>query len=184
MFPGFLFGILGGMAAAKIVTHLRGGGCGSYDNAGGCGGRGGWRRGGWHRHGFGGHAGFGGFGPWAFFGMVRELELSPQQWRAAQEIFWDLKQTFRKARYSLHESVDPVLSILSEQTFDRARAETVAKQRDASYAQIRDAVLLALERLHAVLTPEQRARLQVLIAEARGAAGPGGPSGPAAAPGR
>lgn len=159
MFHGFFLGILGGAVAAKLWSRGRfgRGGCGA-DGGSGCG-PGGWRG---RRHGWGRGAGFGGFG---MFGLLRELNLSPEQWQKGQEILRELRGTLHQGKDELRGSAGPLLSILATAEWNAARAEEVAKQHDALFGRVRANWLSALERLHSLLTPEQRERLRRFVAE-------------------
>jgi Spy/CpxP family protein refolding chaperone len=158
MFHGFFLGILGGIVAAKLASRCRrGGGCG--DGSGGFTSRGG-RCGGSYGPGFG--PGFGRFG---FFRLVHELNLSPEQWQQGRDILFELRQSLREGRDDLRGSLGPLLSILANGEFDATRAEEVARQHDASFGRVRKNALGALERLHRMLTPEQRERLRRFVAE-------------------
>lgn len=168
MFHGFFLGILGGAVAAKLWSRGRfggGGGCGT--DGGGCG-RGGWRGG--HRHGWGRGAGFGGFG---LFGLLHELNLSPEQWQKGQEILRELRGTLHEGKAELRGSAGPLLRILATEEWNGARAEEVAKQHDALFGRVRANGLSALERLHRLLTPEQRERLRRFVSETGPAADSG-----------
>lgn len=162
MFHGFFLGILGGAVAAKLWSRGRcgsGGGCGH-----GHGGREGWGPGWRHRHGWGRGGGFGGFG---LFGLLRELNLSPEQWQKGQEILRELRGTLHEGKEELRSSAGPLLSILATEEWNPAKAEEVAKQHDALFGRVRGSGLSALERLHQLLTPEQRERLRRFVSETR-----------------
>jgi len=167
MFHGFFLGILGGIVAAKLASRCRrSGGCGdggsgwSFRGRHGCGGS----------YGPGPGSGFGpgfgpGFGRFGFFRLVHELNLSPEQWQQGRDILFELRQSLREGRDDLRGSLGPLLSILANGEFDPARAEEVAKQHDASFGRVRKNAIAALERLHRLLTPEQRDRLRRFVAE-------------------
>jgi Spy/CpxP family protein refolding chaperone len=162
MFHGLFLGILGGLAAAKLVSGCRSGGCGGRAACGGseCG-PGGGRWGSWRGYGHGRGGRFG------MFRLVHELHLSREQWREAEGILHELRSTLHGGRDELRGSAIPVISILAASEFSAAQAEEVAAKHDATYARLRKETLLALERLHRILTPEQRARLQRFLAETR-----------------
>ena len=67
--------------------------------------------------------------------------------------------TITATRRTLSAFADAV----SGDAFDAGKAESGAKLRLESADRLRGAVLSALERLHAILDPEQRARLAYLI---------------------
>lgn len=167
MFPGFLVGLFGGMAAAKLAHACRSrGGCGTGFRDGchgddarrGCDGDD-------ARRGFRGPWGgpFGGRPP--LFHLIHDLNLSRDQWHQVHDILHDLRDTFAQGRADMRASVNPLLGVLAAESFDAAAAETVARGHDATYGRVRGAALTALGRLHAILTPDQRARLRDLLAQ-------------------
>jgi Spy/CpxP family protein refolding chaperone len=52
---------------------------------------------------------------------------------------------------------------LAGDTFDAAKAAAAGERRVASANKLRDAVLRFLQQIHAILNPEQRAKLAYLI---------------------
>jgi Spy/CpxP family protein refolding chaperone len=150
MFHGFLFGVIGGIAAAKLWKSCRHGGCGSWRDmrGGGC-----------------GPSGSGLGGRFVFFRLIHELHLTPEQWQQGHEILHELRGNFQKGREDLRSSLGPLLSILAASEFDAKKAEEVAHQHDDAFGRVRANALSALERFHRILTPEQRLRLQRFIAE-------------------
>jgi Spy/CpxP family protein refolding chaperone len=147
MIGGIILGTLGGIAAAKFLHHRRHG-----------------------RHGFGG-----GFGPpWArrggfggarrLFWLARELDLDRQQRQAARDIAHDVKRTIRDLGLGRERALDAVVTSLGAETFDRARVEAAAAEQGQAIDRVKAAVVDGLERLHALLTPAQRARLRDLTA--------------------
>jgi Spy/CpxP family protein refolding chaperone len=52
---------------------------------------------------------------------------------------------------------------LAGENFDAAKAATAGDRRTASAAKLRDTVVRFLQQVHAILNPEQRARLAYLI---------------------
>src|SRR4051812_19388600 len=122
MFHGFFFGILGGLVASKLVNRFRrGGACGGH--GGGCG-----------RSGWGPGRGFG--GRFSFFRLIRELDLSPDQWRQGQDILRELRGTMQQGRDDLRGSVGPLLSVLATPEWSAAQAEEVAGKQDASFGRL------------------------------------------------
>ncbi len=156
MFHGFLLGVLGGVAAAKLWHGCRRGDAEGHGFGAGfaCG-----------NH-FAGCRGEGAFrGRFEMFRLMRELQLTPEQWQSGQEILRDLRSSLQAGRTELRSSLTPLLTLLSETEFDAARAEELAHLQDASYAKVRKEALDALSRLHALLSTTQRERLRRFVSE-------------------
>jgi len=143
-------------------------GCGS-----GCGpGRGGSPEGRGHRFG-GGHGGHGGgeedFGGGAF-GVRRplrflawKLELEEAQVTELAKVLNDLKTERAQAAVDNRRSTSAFADGISGEAFDEKTVSEAASLRVQTAERLRDAVVKALRRIHAVLDPEQRERLAYLI---------------------
>lgn len=157
MCSGILLGALGGFVAARLVGRHS---CGHH---------------GWHRghHGWRGRGRFGGAG--SLFFMLRELDLDREQRRSA----WQATEGVRKAIHELRDErfdvIDGLIGAASADTFDRATAERAVGQGGAKIDRVRAEVLAAVEKLHGILTSEQRARLREMMAARDGAGPEGGP---------
>jgi len=110
-----------------------------------------------------------GFGSGAF-GVRRPLrflafKLGLQEAQVAElaKILDDLKTERAQAAVDHRRTLSAFADAVSGDSFDGAKAESGAKLRLDSADRLRGAVLGALERLHAILDPEQRARLAYLI---------------------
>ena len=129
---------------------------------------------GWHR-GFpyaaageeeSGHFGFGGgaFGvrrPLRF--LAYKLELEEAQVSELAKILDEIKTERAQAAVDHRRALSAFAEAISGEAFDAARAGAGAKLRVDSAERLRAAVVAALGRLHALLTPDQRARLAYLI---------------------
>lgn len=106
-------------------------------------------------HGGHGHTHGGGRrrGAWRLF---RELHLSRAQRTQIRGLFHEVRTALRDLRGDLPGEL---AGLLGRDTFDRLAAEEVAETRLARLAQGKEPVLDALARLHALLTPEQRAKV-------------------------
>jgi Spy/CpxP family protein refolding chaperone len=144
-----LFGLLGGFAAAGLMRGLRRRGC--------AGGPGRWRR-----------------GPGLFW-VMRELELDPRQRQELWGLFGELRRAVGELRWSGLEGLDAALDALGAETFDRARVDEMAAKQAGQVERVRQKLVEALERAHAILSPEQRAKLRDLVGLHRPA--PAGPDG-------
>jgi len=138
------------------------------------------------RHGCGGegaHAGEGGAwqaGPWrggsgddfgaGAFGVRRplrflayKLNLSEEQVAELAKILDELKTERAQAAVDDRRTVASFADALGLEAFDEARAREGGDLRVKSAERLRDAVLTALRKIHALLDPEQRERLAYLI---------------------
>ena len=105
-----------------------------------------------HGHAHGGGRGSG-RGAWRLF---RELHLSRAQRTQIRGLFHEVRTAMRDLRGDLPGEL---AGLLGRDTFDRLAAERVAETRLARLEEGKGLVLDALARLHALLTPEQRAKV-------------------------
>lgn len=129
---------------------------------------------GWREHFMrGGHRGFGGQGgddDGGGFGVRRplrflayKLELDEKQVAELAKILGELKTERAQAAVDDRRCLADFAEALSGEAFDASRAAAAGERRVASAAKLRDAVAAALSRIHAILNPDQRARLAYLI---------------------
>jgi Spy/CpxP family protein refolding chaperone len=148
--------------------HDRGGGeCESRSCDGGWG-RHGWHRGGYEASGRGGgdhgDPGSGAFGvrrPLRF--LAYKLELDDKQVAELAKILSELKTERAQADVDGRRTISGFADAVGSAAFDQAGAKAAAELRVKSAERLRDAVVKALERIHAVLDEEQRAELAYLI---------------------
>jgi len=136
--------------------------CGGFGVREGCGPRG---------HAWGGHGdegfeggGGGGFGirrPLRF--LAYKLGLDEGQVAGLARILDELKTERAQAEVDNRRTVAAFADAVAGDTFDLATAGSGGDLRVKSAERLRDAVLKALQQIHAVLNPEQRARLAYLI---------------------
>ncbi len=118
---------------------------------------------GWHRH-YPGEEFTGAFGvrrPLRF--LAWKLGLSEAQVEKLAGILDDLKTERAQAAVDDRRSLAAFAAALEGEQFDQARARESADSRVRSAERVQAAVVGSLERLHALLEPEQRARLAYLI---------------------
>ena len=138
-----------------------------------CGGYGAWEGRG-HNHGCrsgggpseeGGEEGFGGgFGvrrPLRF--LAYKLQLDDRQVTELARILNELKTERAQAEVDRRRTVAALADALAGDAFDAAKAGEAGTLRIQSAERLRDAVVKALQQIHAVLGPEQRVRLAYLI---------------------
>ena len=110
--------------------------------------------------GFGGGA-FGVRRPLRF--LTYKLELEEAQVSELARILDEIKTERAQAAVDHRRALSAFAEAVSGESFDESRAGAGAKLRVDSADRLRSAVVSALSRLHALLTPEQRAKLAYLI---------------------
>ncbi len=136
-----------------------------------CGIYGGWKGGpacgAWHgsagegsEEGFGG-AGFGVRRPLRF--LAYKLDLDDRQVAELAKILDELKTERAQAEVDRRRTVASLADAVAGETFDAAKAGEGGDLRVQSAGRLRDAVLKALQQIHAVLKAEQRVQFAYLI---------------------
>jgi Spy/CpxP family protein refolding chaperone len=134
MIGGLLLGAVGGFAAVSAIGRAR---------------RRRWR---------------GGMRGPRLFHLARALKLDPAQRDAAREIVGGVKRSLIGLRGGRERAMRAAAEALSSETFDRARVEAAASSELAALDGVKEELVQGLAKLHALLTPEQRARLASLTA--------------------
>lgn len=137
----------------------RGRGCGSEARAGE-----GWQAGPWQHGGgddFGGGGAFGVRRPLRF--LAYKLNLSEEQVAELAKILDELKTERAQAAVDDRRTVAAFADAIGLEQFDEARAREGAELRTRSAERLRDAVVKALGKIHALLDSGQRAQLAYLI---------------------
>ncbi len=127
-----------------------------------------------HHHGWGGERGesrfasgpdeaspFGVRRPLRF--LAHKLDLTDEQVGNLARILNELKTERAQAAVDHQRTVSAFADAVEGETFDDARAQEGAKLRLASAERLREAVVKALSRIHALLTKEQREKFAYLI---------------------
>jgi Spy/CpxP family protein refolding chaperone len=120
-----------------------------------------------HFGGFGGGGGDelgGGFGvrrPLRF--LAYKLDLEESQVTELARVLNDLKTERAQAAVDDRRTTSAFADAVGEDTWDEAKAAAAAETRVKTAGQLRDAVVKALGRIHAILEPAQRAKLAYLI---------------------
>ena len=114
--------------------------------------------------GFGG-AGLGVRRPLRF--LVHKLGLDERQVAELARILNELKTERAQAEVDSRRTVAAFADALAGDVFDAAKAGEGGALRVKSAERLRDAVLKALQQIHAVLNPDQRVRLAYLIRTGR-----------------
>jgi Spy/CpxP family protein refolding chaperone len=95
--------------------------------------------------------------------LAYKLGLNEAQVAELAKILDDVKTERAQAAVDHRRTLSAFADAVSGDAFDHGKADSGAKLRLESADRVRGAVLAALERLHAILDPEQRARLAYLI---------------------
>jgi Spy/CpxP family protein refolding chaperone len=110
---------------------------------------------------FGGGGAFGVRRPLRF--LVHKLDLDETQTSTLARILDELKTERAQAEVDRRRTVAAFADALSGDTFDTAKAAEGGDLRVKSAERLRQAVLTALQQIHAILNAEQRKRLAYLI---------------------
>jgi Spy/CpxP family protein refolding chaperone len=95
--------------------------------------------------------------------LAHKLDLDERQITALARILDELKTERAQGAVDHRRTVAAFADALTGDTFDAAKAGEGADMRLKSAQRLRDAVLRALEQIHAILTPQQRGQLAYLI---------------------
>lgn len=95
--------------------------------------------------------------------LAYKLDLDEKQVAELARILNDLKTERAQAEVDNRRSLTAFADAVAGETFDAAKAEGAAKLRVSTAERLRDAVLSALQQIHAALSSEQRAKLAYLI---------------------
>ena len=114
--------------------------------------------------GWGDGEGAGGFGvrrPLRF--LAYKLELEERQVAELAKILDELKTERAQAEVDRRRTLAAFADAVGAPAFDESRADEAGQRRVESAQRLRDAVLTALRKIHALLDPEQREQLAYLI---------------------
>ncbi len=95
--------------------------------------------------------------------MSYKLELDDAQTAELARILNELKTERAQAAVDERRSVNAFADALVSDAFDAGAVKQAAELRVATAERLRDAVLTALERTHAMLRPDQREKLAYLL---------------------
>ena len=95
--------------------------------------------------------------------LAYKLDLDEQQVAELARILSDLKTERAQSEVDGRRATAAFADAISSEQFDAAQATSAGAIRVATAEHLRDAVIKALTRLHALLEPEQRVRLAYLI---------------------
>ena len=95
--------------------------------------------------------------------LAYKLELAQEQVTELAAILAELKTERAQAAVDQRRSTSALADIVAAEAFDEAKAKGVTGDRVKSAERVEDAVAKALGRIHALLKPEQRAKLAYLL---------------------
>ena len=160
MHPGYLYWWKNRHGGGE--AHEAGAQCGHGGHEGhghwGRGWRGGWEAG--HGHGDEG-GGFGVRRPLRF--LAYKLELDEKQVAELAKILNELKTERAQAEVDSRRTIASFAAAIGGDVFDQAKADEGAVLRVKSAERLKDAVTSALQKIHAILSPDQRQHLAHLI---------------------
>jgi len=129
-----------------------------------CGSHGGWQGASYGGGGDGDEVGGGGFGvrrPLRF--LAYKLGLDEAQVSELATVLNELKTERAQADVDHRRTTSVLADAVAAESFDEAKARAAADDRVKSSERVQTAVARALARIHAVLRPEQRAKLAYLL---------------------
>lgn len=95
--------------------------------------------------------------------MAHRLELDEGQVQILARILNDLKTERAQRSVDESRSLSQIADALDQETFDANGAEEALKLRMSAQQRVSDAVLKALRETHAMLSPQQRAKLVYML---------------------
>src|SRR5438270_3394270 len=95
--------------------------------------------------------------------MAHRLELNEKQVGDLAAVLDELKTERAQAAVDYRRSVGAIADSIGGDTFDEAAAGAACEARVKSAQRLKDAVVKALKRTHAMLDPEQRKQLAYLL---------------------
>ena len=95
--------------------------------------------------------------------LAYKLDLDQQQVTELARILSELKTERAQAEVDGRRATTVFADAIAGESFDAQRAAQAGGMRVTTAEHLRDAVIKALERIHALLEPEQRERLAYLI---------------------
>jgi Spy/CpxP family protein refolding chaperone len=95
--------------------------------------------------------------------LANKLGLSEKQVDDLAKVLSDLKTERAQVAVDQRRTTSAFADAIAEDTFDAVKVEAIAGERVKSQERLRGALVSALQRIHALLTPEQRGRLAYLL---------------------
>jgi len=95
--------------------------------------------------------------------LAHKLDLDEKQVGELAHVLNELKTERAQAAVDHRRTVAGFADVIAAEAFDEGKAGAVAAERVKSAEHLRDALIKALGRIHALLRPEQRSRFAYLI---------------------
>jgi len=95
--------------------------------------------------------------------LAHKLDLSEKQVAELAKVLSDLKTERAQVAVDQRRTTSAFADAVAEDTFDSAKVEGIANERVKSQERLRGALVAALQRIHALLSPDQRSRLAYLL---------------------
>jgi Spy/CpxP family protein refolding chaperone len=95
--------------------------------------------------------------------LAYKLDLAEEQVTELAAILADLKTERAQAAVDERRTTSALADVVAAESFDEAKAKGATGDRVKSTERVQDAVAKALGRIHALLKPEQRAKLAYLL---------------------
>lgn len=95
--------------------------------------------------------------------LAHKLDLDEKQVTALARILDELKTERAQAAVDDRRSLAEFADAVSGETFDAAKATSAGDRRVQTATRLRDAVVRALQQMHALLNPDQRERLGYML---------------------
>jgi Spy/CpxP family protein refolding chaperone len=95
--------------------------------------------------------------------LAHKLDLDDRQVGELARILSDLKTERAQAAVDHRRSTAAFADRVADEAFDEAKVTAIASERVKTAEHLRDALVKALGKIHALLTPEQRGKLAYLI---------------------
>lgn len=115
----------------------------------------------WDGEGGGGGGPFGVRRPLRF--LAHKLDLSEKQVTELAKVLSDLKTERAQVAVDQRRTTSAFADAIAEDSFDATKVEGIANERVKSQERLRGALVSALSRIHALLSPDQRSRLAYLL---------------------
>ena len=95
--------------------------------------------------------------------LAHKLDLSEKQVDELAKVLSDLKTERAQAAVDQRRTTSAFADAMTDEAFDAAKVEAIADERVKSQERLRGAIVAALRRIHALLSPDQRSRIAYLL---------------------
>ena len=95
--------------------------------------------------------------------LAHKLDLSEKQVDELAKVLSDLKTERAQVAVDQRRTTSAFADAITEEAFDAAKVEGIANERVKSQERLRGALVSALRRIHALLSPDQRAKIAYLL---------------------